>query len=282
MNEREELLKTRRDPALCREPARSSMGLYLHYISLKLREIMEYKASFILTVLGQFLVSFQVFLGIYFLMERFHQVMGYTYGEVVLCYGIFLLGYSLAECISRGFDAFSRMVRQGTFDRIMLRPRSTVLQILGSGFELNRLGHLLQAAVMFAYGVYVSDVSWTFFRALAVICMLIGGALLFTGLFMIYAALCFFTLEGLEFMNVFTDGAKEYGKYPIDVYGKRIMRLCTFVVPYTLVQYYPLQYVLGRSQNGLLIIAPLGTILFLGLCAIVWRAGIRHYQSAGS
>ena len=26
----------------------------------------------------------------------------------------------------------------------------------------------------------------------------------FSGLFLIYAALCFFTLEGLEFMNMFT------------------------------------------------------------------------------
>ena len=29
-------------------------------------------------------------------------------------------------------------------------------------------------------------------------------------------------------------------KYPIDIYGKGLMRFCTYVIPYTLVQYYPL------------------------------------------
>lgn len=261
---------------------RNSSKLYMHYISMELRGIMQYKMSFFMTALGQFIVSFQVFLGIYFLMERFHEVKGYSYGEVLLCYGILLMGYTLAECTSRGFDAFSRMVREGTFDRIMLRPRSTVLQILGGGFELSRLGRLLQAIVMFVYGIYMSGVSWNIWKLLTVILMLIGAELLFTGLFMIYAALCFFTLEGLEFMNVFTDGAKEYGKYPIDVYGKRIMKLCTYVIPYTLIQYYPLQYLLGRSENPLLILAPLGTAVFLLLSYGVWRLGMRHYQSAGS
>ena len=62
---------------------------------------------------------------------------------------------------------------------------------------------------------------------LTVIFMLIGGAAVFSGLFMVYAALCFFTLDGLEFMNVLTDGAREYGKYPIGIYGKRMLQFCT-------------------------------------------------------
>ena len=70
--------------------------------------------------------------------------------------------------------------------------------------------------------------------------MLVGGVGLFSGLFMIYAALSFFTLEGLEFMNLFTDGAREYGKYPFGVYGKRMLQITTFVIPCALVQYYPL------------------------------------------
>ena len=40
------------------------LRLYRHYISIVVRGMMQYKVSFFLTSLGQFLVSFNVFLGI--------------------------------------------------------------------------------------------------------------------------------------------------------------------------------------------------------------------------
>ena len=112
--------------------------------------------------------------------------------------------------------------------------------------------------------------------------MLVGGAALFSGIFLIYAALCFFTLDGLEFMNVLTDGAREYGKYPLAVYGKRILQFTTFVIPYALVQYYPLLYLLGREDSPVYILLPLLAFFFLLPCYGLWRIGVRHYKSSGS
>lgn len=258
------------------------LRLYFHYISIVIRSTMEYKASFLLTAMGQFLVSFNVFLGIYFLFARFSEVKGYTYSKVLLCFAIMLMEFSLAECFARGFDSFSGIVREGQFDRILVRPQSPVLQVLGSKFELSRIGRMFQAVVMFLYGISHSNILWTWDKALTVISMLFGGTLLFVSIFLIYAALCFFTLDGLEFMNVLTDGAREYGKYPIDVYGSRIMKICTYIVPYTLVQYYPLQYLLGRTDNPIYALYPFGTIVFALISYGVWRFGISHYQSAGS
>ena len=99
---------------------------------------------------------------------------------------------------------------------------------------------------------------------------------------MIYAALSFFTLEGLEFMNLFTDGAREYGKYPVGVYGKRMLQITTFVIPYALVQYYPLLYLLDRTGNPIYIFLPLAALWFLIPCYALWRFGVRKYQSSGS
>ena len=112
--------------------------LYGHYISIVVRGMMQYKVSFLLTSLGQFLVSFNVFLGIYFLFQRFHQVRGYSYGEVLLCYAVVLMEFSLAEMWARGFDTFSGIVKNGEFDRVLVRPQGEILQVLGSRFELTR------------------------------------------------------------------------------------------------------------------------------------------------
>jgi len=261
---------------------KSGLRLYFHYISIIIRSTMQYKTSFFLTMVGQFLVSFNVFLGVFFMFKRFSAVKGFTYSEVLLCFSIVLLEFSLAEMVARGFDMFSHTVRSGNFDRILVRPRSEVLQVLGSKFELTRIGRMLQSVVMFIYGVTHSNVDWDFPKVVTVIFMLIGGAAIFSGMFLIYAALCFFTLEGLEFMNIMTDGVREYGKYPFAVYGKRVLQFTTFVVPYALVQYYPLLYLLGRVSSPVYIFLPLVAVLFLVPSYALWRFGVRHYKSSGS
>lgn len=261
---------------------RRKIRLYRQYVSIVVRGMMQYKASFLLDSLGQFLVSFSVFLGIYFMFRRFHQVRGYSYSEVLLCYAIVLMEFSLAEMWARGFDTFSGLVRSGEFDRVLVRPQGEILQVLGSRFELTRLGRMSQAVVMLVYAFCTAEIHWTVGRVCTFLFMLVGGTAVFSGLFLIYAALCFFTLEGLEFMNVLTDGAREYGKYPLDVYGKRVLQFATVLVPYALIQYYPLQYILGRTANPIYIFLPLAAVLFLLPCYGLWRYGVRHYKSSGS
>ena len=184
--------------------------------------------------------------------------------------------------VARGFDNFSGMVRTGSFDLILVRPRNEILQVLGSQFELTRIGRMFQAVVMFVYGIAHCEVDWSIQKIITIIFMLVGGTALFSGLFLIYAALCFFTLEGLEFMNIFTDGAREYGKYPIGIYGKKMLIFTTFLIPYSLVQYYPILYVLGRTDNMWYIVLPLAATLFLIPCYGLWRFGVHRYKSSGS
>lgn len=256
--------------------------LYLHYVSINIRCMMQYKTSFLLTAIGQFLVSFNVFLGIFFMFQRFSKVEGFSYSEVLLCYAIILLEFAFAEMTARGFDTFSGMVRSGDFDRVLVRPQNEIVQVLGSKFELTRIGRIIQAVVMFAYGVIKSDVDWNLPKIGAILFMLIGGTAVFSSLFLIYAALCFFTLDGLEFMNVFTDGAREFGKYPIGIYGKKMLLFATFIIPYALIQYYPLLYILDRRSSILYMLLPLAACWFLIPALLLWRFGVRHYKSSGS
>lgn len=79
-----------------------------------------------------------------------------------------------------------------------------------------------------------------------------------------------------------TYGAREHGKYPLDVYGNGIKNICTYFVPYTLVQYYPLQYLLGKTDRWYYALYPFGAFLFLGACYALWLYGVRNYKSTGS
>lgn len=258
-----------------------TMKLYMKYFSIQLKSAMEYKMSFLLTTIGQFLVSFNVFLGIYFMLSRFQRVEGFTFDEILLCFGIFLMEFSLAECFGRGFDMFSTIISNGEFDRIMVRPRNVILQVLGSRIEFTRLGRMLQAVVMFVYGIERSRIIWNPAKILCVVLMLTGGSIVFFSMFLIYASICFFTIEGLEFMNIFTDGAREYGKYPIGIYGKKMLLLCTFIVPYALIQYYPFLYLIGRGPTYYSLFPLLACLFFLPAYGL-WKLGMGHYKSTGS
>ena len=138
----------------------SAVRLYLHYISIHIRSAMQYKTSFFLTTLGQFLFSFNVFMGITFMFQRFHEVKGFTYSEVLICYALVLVEFSLAEMFARGFDSFSGMVRHAEFDRVLVRPRNEILQVLGSKFELSRIGRSFPCDERQEYILYQSYVCY--------------------------------------------------------------------------------------------------------------------------
>ena len=111
--------------------------------------------------------------------------------------------------------------------------------------------------------------------------MILCGAAVFFGMFLIGASLCFFTLESLEVINIFTDGPREYGKYPFGIYGKPVLLILTFLVPLALVQHWPLQYLFDRGPAWYGVL-PVVSLVFLIPCALLWRLGVRHYRSTGS
>lgn len=134
---------------------------------------------------------------------------------------------------------------------------------------------------MLIWGISASSVIWTPLRCVTLALMILSGFVVFCALFLLYAAISFFTLEGLEFMNCFTDGAREHGVYPLDVYGPAVLKFCTYIIPYALFQYYPLLYLLGRAPASYALL-PLLAPVFAIPCYGLWRFGVRKYKSAGS
>lgn len=258
------------------------MKLYLKYASIILRCQLQYKSSFIMTAVGQFLASFTIFLGVYFMLSRYNTVNGFTFSEILLCFAVMLSSFSISECFLRGFDSFPVIISNGEFDRILVRPRNEILQVLASRIEFTRIGRLLQALLLFAYSIPTSQVVWTPDRILTLSFMIVGGLFVFSGLFIVYAGLCFFTIEGLEFMNIFTDGGREFGKYPFSIYGDGVLKFLTYVIPLALFQYYPFLYLIGKSDNTYYMFLPLAGILFIVPCILFWKIGVKHYKSTGS
>lgn len=258
------------------------MGLYIKYIAIHLKSQMQHKASFFFTIAGQFILSFTVLLGLYFMMDRFKTVGDFTLEQVLLCFAVVLMAFSLAECFARGFDLFPQMLSNGEFDRVLVRPRGIIFQVLAGKVEFSRLGRVTQAVIVFSYSIPSSGVIWTWDKILTLLLMVACGGLIFFGLFLVYASFTFFTVEGLEFMNVLTDGGREFGTYPYSIYGDGVLKFLTYVIPLALFQYYPLLYLLGIKKSVFFMLTPLFGLLFLIPCYLFFRFGLSQYKSTGS
>ncbi len=257
------------------------MRLYFKFFSIHFRSAMTYRSSFFLSCLGHLLITTNVFLSVAFLMDRFESVGGYTLPQLSLCYAVILAGTSLAECFARGIDAFGRILSQAQFDRIMLRPRPLLFQVLCQDMKPTMFARVLQAAVMLVWAIGSGAVVWTPVKAIVLALMILCGAGVFFGVYLVNACVTFFTLEHIEALNIFMDGPREYGKYPFGIYGKPVLIILTFLVPLALVQHWPLQYLFDRGPAwyGLL---PIVSLVFLIPCGLLWRLGVRHYRSTGS
>lgn len=260
----------------------NGLKLYLKYFSIHVKSQLEYKGSFVLLTIGNFCMQFSTFLGVYFMFNIFHEVDGFTSGQVLLCFAVVIMAFSFAEMFGRGFDQFPRMLANGEFDRILIRPKSTIFQVVASRIHFVRLGATLQAAVVLFWAIPNSGVTWHWDKILTLCLMIVCGTLIFFTLFCIKATFAFFTTEGLDFMNFLTYGGRDHGRYPFSIYGKEVLWFLTFIIPLALFQYYPLLYLLGMEDSVFYMLTPLIGLLFFIPGYVFFRFGLRRYKSTGS
>src|SRR5215470_368838 len=121
-----------------------SLRLYRRYLGISVRGQLQYRAALAMQIFGNLVITAVEFFAIWALFARFGSLRGWSLVEVALMYGLVDVSFALADSFGRGFDAFGTLVKSGDFDRLLLRPRSTVLQLMGQELRLRPLGRLAQ------------------------------------------------------------------------------------------------------------------------------------------
>ncbi len=258
------------------------MKIYLNSFKLYIKSQLEYKKSFITGFISQILVMFTYYFIILALFEKFDNIKGYTKFEVLLCFAIIQLGFSLNETFARGIDTFDNLIIRGEFDRLLLRPKNILLQVLSSDYDLIKISRILQSIIILVIALVKLKIKFNLIKVITLILMIISSVVIFFSIFLLMASYCFITIQGLEVRNLFTDGGKQMSQYPINIYGKHFIFVFTFLIPYAFVNYYPLLYLLGKSDNMLYSISPLIVFLYLIPATLSFKWGIKKYTSVGS
>ena len=258
------------------------MKIYLESLAMHLKGELEYRVNFILSFLSQILVFFTYYFIILALFTKFNNIKGFTLYEVLLCFSIIQFGYAFNEVFARGVDRFDDLIISGDFDRLLLRPKNIILQVLCSNSDFVKTSRIIQSLIVMIVALAHLNIEWNILKVITLILMLISSCVIFFGIFLAAAAYCFFTVQGLEVRNVFTDGGKHMAQYPIGVFKKGFVYFFTFIIPYAFVNYYPLLFFIGKSDNILYAFSPILVILYLIPCILLFYFGMKRYSSVGS
>jgi ABC-2 type transport system permease protein len=266
---------------------RADIVLYWLLLRAQAAAQWQYRASFWLQAVGQFTATFVDFVTIVLLFQRFPTIAGWTLGEVAFLYALGNMAFGISDLLCGGFDSLSKMIRLGTFDRVLTRPVGTFTQVLASDLQIRRLGRIAQGVAALLLALSWLDIAWTLPKVLVAILAVASGTVIFVAIWVIGAAITFWTVETSEVTNVFTYGGVELVAYPLPIYAEGLRRFFTYVVPLAFVSYLPALYVLERPD-------PLGLPPVLQLCSPIvagafllvargcWALGVRHYQGTGS
>lgn len=264
----------------------NAIALYLRSVAAAVRVQLQYPTSFVLLLVGQLIGTGTEFLAMWILFERFGTIDGWTLPEVSLLYGMANVAFALAEGGGRGLNQFDVMMRSGDFDRVLLRPRSTVLQLAMNDLQPIR-GRTVQGLAVLVYALIVIAPGWSFAQVLLFVAAIVTGVVVFLGVFLLRATLSFWTVESVEIINVLSFGGVETTQYPLSIYDPWLRNLFVYVIPLGCMNYFPALVLLGRDDvMGLPAwmpwVSPLVGVAFFAVCVQVWRFGVRHYRSTGS
>jgi ABC-2 type transport system permease protein len=266
---------------------RADVALYVVLLRAQINAQLQYRTSFAIQSVGQFFATFTDFIVLLLLFQRFPSIAGWSLAEVTFLYGLGGLAFGISDLLCGGFDGLSKMIRLGTFDRVLTRPVGTFAQVLASDLQIRRLGRIMQGAVTLGLAVSWLEIAWTAPKLLVAVSAIVSGVVIFVAIWVIGAAVTFWTIETSEVTNVFTYGGEALVSYPMPIYAEGIRRFFTYVVPLAFVSYLPALYILEKPDPlglppVLQLCSPIVAVAFLLVARFCWSLGVRHYQGTGS
>lgn len=263
-----------------------TLALYARLVRARVRAQLQYRTSFALDTLGMFVITFLDFVAILVIFHNVPRLAEWSVAEVALLYAVSAVSFSLTDLVIGHLDLFPRLIRDGNFDLVLIRPRGTLFQVVTADFQLRRLGKAAQGLVVLTFALATLDISWTPDRVAMLVLMIPAGALIFGAVWVAVICIAFWTVEGREAANAFTYGGQFLSQYPINIYDRWLRGFLAYVVPMAFIAYFPSLYVLGKADPlglppWIQVLSPVVAVAAAAVAGLVWRFGVRHYQSAG-
>lgn len=259
----------------------SNISLYLSFVKASLKEMLVYRLDCIVGIISQLITQVVEIIFIWIVFQNTENLAEWNFKQILLLYGITLLSIGIADfCFDSLYDIGSEYIKNGEFDKILLRPVHPLISIIGSSKTFTSLGYFGLGLVLVIIMLVQLEIPITFLLILKILFFSVVGALITGAIMTILSISSFWTYRSNE---VIWSAVRTYtfAQYPIDIYNKFIKILITFILPFAFVAYYPTMSYLGFN-NYMIYLSPVVAIILWVIAVKVWNLALNKYRSTGN
>ena len=215
-------------------------------------------------------------------MSKAPSLHGWQESEILFILGFALIPLSLFHCLCGNlYGLAGRYLVQGEFDRVLLRPYPTFLQICFDRIAIEDLSGLILGIGIMTMAIQDGAIGRLEGVDFVMLPLLLTSAfLIVAAVFMAFAALSFWFDDRVGLVPPIYN-LMEFGRWPIAIYNDAIKVLITLVIPFAFTAFYPASWFIDHGEHHRALLTPLVAALCLFLASCVWRAGVRRYNSTG-
>lgn len=246
----------------------------------------QYRADFVLTSIGAicYEAASLAFIGV--IIFAFGDIGGWGLVEVAFVYGIRSMGHALHGFLSGQLWDTDTVIREGEFDRYLLRPVNPLVQLLTRRFTVTAFGDLAFGLVVLVVTARMAPVTWSLGSVTYLIIAVVGSAFLESAVMLAIASSSFRLLVSTPLLQVADRVFVTFGPYPLTVFPRAVAYLLTFVLPLAYAAFFPAAVLLGRTDDlfvpiWLALASPAVGLLLYVAAVILFHRQLRHYASPG-
>ncbi len=257
--------------------------LFGMYFAQYAKARLEYRADFFSAVLASFLGTAASFGFLLIVFSRGVSVRGWKFEEMVFLYGFSLIPFGIFNVFSWNLWQFAdRYLIEGRFDRVLLRPVSSVFQVLFESFRLESVESIVTGVVAVAWASRRLDLSLTFGDLVLFTLWAASGGIIYVAIFLALTATSFW-IEDRVGISPPVFNLMQFGRYPLTIYDAWVRLALSFVIPFAFASFYPTARFLRRPEFLPEFWAvPLVAAISLSIALFLWKNGVARYHSTGS
>lgn len=263
------------------------LAAYAQYWRINVLTMLEYRANFVMWFAFT-IVYHAVALGaLYVTMRQFPSMNGWTFREMFLLYALWMTGHELHNAFFFQVVSVPDFVREGRFDRFLIRPLDALFQVLIVPQQLIPDG-LVLALVTLGIAIPVAGLHVTPLLLLLIALVVSGGALIDLGISLVIATLSFWFVRVDTLRWAVMSLEQDFTRYPISIYARGVRLVLAFVLPFAFMNYFPATFLLAKQETGLGLnpavglLTPAIGVAWAGVAYGFWHVGLRRYQGTGS
>ncbi len=258
-----------------------SAYLYGQFLLQQLKSQLEYRASFIIVSVATLIQQAAMLVTIWAVMRQIPALNGWSLPAVMLIYGLMSLSRSLNQMFTDSTWQLGSYIRNGGFDRFLIRPMNPLFHLLANQFNTDGVGNFLVGLVLVAVAGRTLGVFTSLFAVFYTVVSVISGAVIFTTISLIAATSAFWLQDSIAVSAAVFENHR-FAYFPLNIYPRGFIFALTWIIPYGFASFYPAAFLLGRDIGLLAWLGPVIAVVLAVISYQVWLYGLNHYQGTGT